>query len=133
MRYVLDTNTISDYLEYHPEVTRHFEKHLARNELLILCQPVNYELQKGLLWRHNQKKLRLLQETILVHLTPETLTDADWLQAAQFWAQARRAGKQLSDIDCLIAALTVRLAATLASRDTDFDALPVTCVNWRSA
>lgn len=57
---------------------------------------------------------------------------ADWRQAAHFWAEARNAGKQLSDVDLLIAALAYRLNATLVTSDNDFEALPVQHENWRN-
>lgn len=59
------------------------------------------------------------------------LTDADWRQAAQFWAEVRSTGKQLSDVDLLIAALAFRLNAVIVSNDDDFEALPVHRENWR--
>ena len=60
------------------------------------------------------------------------LTDADWRQAAQFWADTRSTGKQLSDVDLLVAALAKRLDAIIISNDDDFDALPVKRENWRT-
>lgn len=60
-----------------------------------------------------------------------SLTDADWQQAAQFWAKTVRHGKQLADVDLLLAVLTQRLDATLVSADDDFASLPIQRENWR--
>jgi predicted nucleic acid-binding protein len=131
MIYLLDTNTVSDYLEYQPVVTRRFEDRMAKSHQLVICSPVYYELRRGLLWRNNHKKLEMLQTEVLDYLTWETVNDEDWSLAARFWADARAKGKQLDDIDPLIAALAHRLNATIASSDTDFDVLPVTRESWR--
>jgi predicted nucleic acid-binding protein len=53
------------------------------------------------------------------------------LQAAHYWSNAVSIGKQLSDMDFLIAALAHRLNAVIVSADTDFDALPVKREDWR--
>jgi predicted nucleic acid-binding protein len=52
-------------------------------------------------------------------------------QAAQFWAVARNAGRQLFDVDLLIAALAFRLNTVVVTNDNDFNALPVRHENWR--
>ena len=59
--------------------------------------------------------------------------EADWLQAAQFWADVDNKGRQLSDIDLLLAALAHRLDAVIVSSDADFDALPIKRENWRTS
>jgi predicted nucleic acid-binding protein len=58
--------------------------------------------------------------------------EADWEQAAVLWAQTRKAGRQLSDVDLLIAAITLRVEGTIASNDADFDALGIPRVNWHT-
>jgi predicted nucleic acid-binding protein len=70
-------------------------------------------------------------EIIVPELEWVALVDADWRQAAAFWAEARKAGKQLSDVDLLLAAMTLRLDGILVSADDDFDALAVKNENWR--
>ena len=47
---------------------------------------------------------------------------ADWHQASQYWADARHAGRQLSDVDLLLAAVAARLDAVIVSSDEDFNA-----------
>lgn len=59
------------------------------------------------------------------------LENEDWLQAAQFWADAIRAGRQLSDMDFLLAAIAHRMDGVIVSSDNDFDALPVKREDWR--
>ena len=76
--------------------------------------------------------MQLYQRQIKSQFEWIPLIDADWRQASQYWAEARRAGKQLSDVDLFLAAVAARLDAVIVSSDEDFDALPVKRENWRS-
>ena len=56
---------------------------------------------------------------------------ADWRVAAKLWSDARRRGRQLSDVDVLLAAMTLRLNGLLITDDGDFAYLPlVKTENW---
>jgi predicted nucleic acid-binding protein len=55
----------------------------------------------------------------------------DWRVAAKLWSDARRRGRQLSDIDVLLAAMTLRLNGILITDDGDFAYLPLARTeNW---
>jgi tRNA(fMet)-specific endonuclease VapC len=97
-----------------------------------ISQPVYYEVIRGLLKRDARRRIAILQNKIMPLITYVQVEEADWLKAAQFWADADNKGRQLSDIDLLIAALAHRLDAVIVSSDTDFDALPVKRENWRT-
>jgi predicted nucleic acid-binding protein len=130
--FLLDTNVASEWLGPESgEWDRQVEEKLNAGETVGICQPVYYELTRGLLWKNATRKLAILRDKILPQLQLITLQDEDWLQAAEFWAEARRQGRQLADIDLLIAALAYRLSAVIVSRDTDFDVLPVKREDWR--
>ena len=131
MIYLLDTNVISDLLIKHAQITQQIEQHKINNDQLIVCQPVFYELMRGLIRTRSTKKLSILRDQILPSFDWQNLEADDWLQAAQYWSFAISIGKQLSDMDFLIAALATRLNATLVSSDTDFDALPIKREDWR--
>lgn len=133
MIYVLDTNVISDLIAGQEMVSQNFSQVLLDADTICLCQPVLYEVRRGLFWRSNTAKLTIFTEKISPRLTKVAVTDADWVQAAELWASAVRRGKQLSDVDLLLAAVTQRLEATLVSSDADFDALPIQRMNWREA
>jgi predicted nucleic acid-binding protein len=83
-------------------------------------------LQRGLIWRDSTTKMRILQEDILPQLDWVYLKDQDWIQAAQFWSQAVKSGRQLSDIDFLLAAVAWNLDAIIVSNDTDWRRSPQT-------
>jgi predicted nucleic acid-binding protein len=129
--YLLDTNAVSDWLSPKPDViAEHIEHHLEDDARIVICQPVYYELRRGLLWRKAERKLKILREKILPLLEYVTLEEADWVQAAQFWADARQQGHQLADIDLLVVAISVRLKAIIVTRDADFDVLSITREDW---
>jgi predicted nucleic acid-binding protein len=127
--YVLDTNVMSDLTRGHPTVLTNLKAH--ESDTIYLCQPVYFESLRGLLWKKAHAKLKSLQ-ALRELLTWVELTDEDWSHAARLWANTQSQGKQLADIDLLVAALTLRLDATLISADADFDALPVPRENWRT-
>lgn len=131
MRYVLDTNIVSDLLKRYPQVTDQIERHLSNDELLYLCQPVHYETLRGLIRKGATSQIQRLENNLRPVFEWVALTDDDWLQAARYWALATSRGRQLSDVDLLIAAIATRLDAVIVSSDADFDALPVKRQNWR--
>lgn len=132
MIYLLDTNVIADLTAGIATVFRQFDRALESGDTVSLCLPVLYEVRRGFLWRRSPTKSRVFDENVLPRLTYIPLTDADWLQAAQFWADAVSRGKQLADVDLLLAALTQRLDAMLVTADDDFAILPIKRANWRT-
>jgi tRNA(fMet)-specific endonuclease VapC len=133
MNYVLDTNVISDLLRRNDEVYLHVSSHLDHGNRLILCQPVYFEVWRGLLWRNATTQQQLLANEFRPMFEWSELIDSDWERAAVFWQETVRLGRRLSDVDLLIAAVTVRLDAVLVTADNDFDVLPVKRENWRVA
>jgi predicted nucleic acid-binding protein len=129
--YLLDTNTISDLPEGHPIVGTALRRYIQEGHTIGLCPPVRYEIERGLLWRNLVKKLNVFRSVIRPQLTHIEMVDTDSTQATQFWISSRSRGRQLSDMDVIIAAIAHRLDAVIVSSDTDFDALPVKRDNWR--
>ena len=132
MIYILDTNVFTDLSRNHPTVTTHRDERIFSGDRLVLCQPVHYEIVRGLIKSNATKQLERFYAAIVPLYESVSLSDRDWLQAAQFWADVDNKGKKSSDIDLLLAALAQRLDAVIVSSDTDFDALPVKRENWRA-
>jgi tRNA(fMet)-specific endonuclease VapC len=130
--YLLDTNTVSDLLKKHPPVLKRTEQVLREGHTLCLCLPVHYEILRGLFKNEATKQLQIFSEQLVPLFDAVRLEEQDWFDAAQLWALTQKAGKQLSDVDLLIAALAKRLDATIVS-DADFDVLSVTRNNWRDS
>ncbi len=131
LTYILDTNTVGDYINGFEPTTRRIKQAIRDGHRLYICQPVIYEVLRGLLKTHAERKRRLFEEQFVPQLDRLSLTDTDWGQAAQFWVDAVRVGKQLADIDLLVAAVAQRVGGVIVSADTDFDVLPVRRENWR--
>ncbi|MDZ4771017.1 MAG: PIN domain-containing protein [Chloroflexota bacterium] len=129
--YILDTNAISDYIKQFEPTTTRIKQAIRDGHTLYLCKPVEYEVLRGLIKAQAERQRQMFLEVFAPQLTLLSLTDGDWWQAAHFWANARNAGKQLSDVDLLIAALAYRLNVVIVTNDDDFDALPVQHENWR--
>jgi predicted nucleic acid-binding protein len=130
-RYLLDTNVISALIARVPEVRSRFQFHLVQKDSLYICEPVHFEVRRGLIKVDARIKIARFTEEILSQLTWVELMHEDWLLATKYWADMTSKGRQFSDMDLLIAAIAKRLDATLVSSDSDFDALPITREDWR--
>jgi len=131
LAYLLDTNAVADYLNNVPAIMTRIEREIEIGNHIYLSQPVYFEVVRGLAKTNATRKMAVFTDEFTPKLSWVALMDEDWLTAANFWVQTTRAGKQLSDIDYLIASLSKRLNATLITADNDFDALPVKRENWR--
>jgi tRNA(fMet)-specific endonuclease VapC len=132
LTYILDTNLIADTMNGRDPAAERFYTTVEAEHHVYLCQPVYYEVMRGLLKANATRKLHVFQDTIMPLITWLPLTDADWRQAAQFWADASNAGKQLADADLLVAAVAQRVGGIVVTADDDFDALPIRRENWRN-
>ena len=131
LAYLLDTNVVSDYLRGRPEIVDRVSRVIDAGEIVGLCPPVHYEVTRGLLRVDARRQLEkyYLEFVPMMSLLP-VLHD-DWNEAAQLWRYVQQRGRQLSDVDLLIAAMAIRLDAVLVTADGDFSALPVKRENWR--
>jgi predicted nucleic acid-binding protein len=129
--YVLDTNIISDIASPVPNSEVLNQVLLHQQDILCLCEPVDFEIRRAYLKSKATTRLRAYETTIKPQFQWIKVVGADWRHAAQLWADAASKGKALSDIDLLIAAVTLRLDGILVSADEDFTALSVRRENWR--
>jgi len=127
--YVFDTNIISDVLDS-PQSPISKRIIQLEKEAVILCQPVIYEVERGLTHRQAHKQLRRFRLDIMPMFQIIDVLPQDWQSASVLWAFARAKGRQLSDIDILIATITLRLGGIVVTDDKDFDELPIDKENW---
>jgi predicted nucleic acid-binding protein len=130
--YLMDTNTITDLIEGYQQVTLTLSQKIIEEHTIGLCPPVYYEVMRGLQWKNLLRKQAVFQNSILPQLDWIPFVEDEWDQAIQFWVSAKSKGRQLSDMDVLLAAIAQRLNTVIVSSDTDFDALPVQRENWRN-
>jgi predicted nucleic acid-binding protein len=128
MIYLVDTNVIAALLRDPSPIAQAVRD--RPDGQFYLCEPVHYEVERGLRWRDSKKMLGYYRDEVIPLFDWAWLTLPDWEVASQFWADARSQGKQLSDMDLLIAAIAHRLGATLVTDDKDFDTLSIPRENW---
>jgi tRNA(fMet)-specific endonuclease VapC len=127
--FIFDSNHISSLLRPRYKVLLNRISNDETNTL-VLCEPVIYEVEKGLLHKNAEQQFERFQD-MLPLFTVMPIQLVDWRVAAVLWATARQNGKQLADIDLLVAAVALRLGGTVVTNDKDFAHLPtVPTENW---
>ena len=132
LKYLLNANAVGDVMRRQPGVLGRYESALSRGEPLLLCPAVHFEVVRGLLKSGATAQYRRYQSEFVSIVEWISFERDDWDLAAQLWATARQQGRQLSDVDLLLAAMALRLDALLVTADDDFSALPVRRENWRA-
>ncbi|MBL8155820.1 MAG: type II toxin-antitoxin system VapC family toxin [Anaerolineae bacterium] len=129
--YIIDTNVFSDIVAPvpNPTVLGNLARH--RQDTLCRCEAVDYEIRRGYLKTNATTRLATYESKVKQQFQWVTITEADWKQAARFWADMANMGKAFSDVVLLIAAVAKRLGDVIVSADADFDALPIQRENWR--
>jgi predicted nucleic acid-binding protein len=130
MNLIWDTNAISALLKGDAQANQYLVRQTGMGNNSLVCMPVHYEVLRGLLHRNAVNQLRRYNTIILPSFTFQSTLDADWLSAAQLWADTVRRGRQFSDVDLLVAAVAIRLDGIIVSNDQDFDALSVKRESW---
>lgn len=131
MIYLLDTNVISDWLRGDERVISHANEAIKQSNHLVLCSPIYYEVMRGLLYKDAKRQIRAFDEMVVTYLDYVVANRQDWQIASQLWATTVKKGRQLSDIDLLLAAIAKRLQAVIITSDRDFNIVDVTVENWR--
>jgi tRNA(fMet)-specific endonuclease VapC len=129
--YVVDATAISDLFLSGSPVQHRITAAKSAGHRLLLSQSTFYEVLRGLLKVQATRKLAVFQNQLVPLFEWTVITDEDWEQAAQLWAESTRQGRQLSDGDLLLAAVALRLDAVIITSDADFAILPVKLENWR--
>jgi predicted nucleic acid-binding protein len=111
-------------------VLAHFARH--QQDTLCLCEAVDYEVRRGYLKTGATSKLKVYENILKPQFQWIVITEDDWKQAAQFWADTANQVKALSDVDLIIAAVAKRLGGIIVTANADFNVLPVTRENWRN-
>jgi len=129
MNYVLDTNVVSDILNKYPNVLKNLAKH--QGQVIYLCEPVYYEILRGIIRKNATRQMLILNTRLRPKFVWASIIEQDWVDTAYLWAKTVSSGKQLSDMDLLIASISQRLNAILVTSDKDFLDLGLSLENWR--
>jgi tRNA(fMet)-specific endonuclease VapC len=130
-RYLLDTNHIGEAIGRVSVVRDHIQRLHRQGSVFGTCGPVLCELLVGVVLRKDAAKTRQRLDRLLqiVRMWPIDLVVAD--RYAEIYHELRKAGRALSQVDILLAALARQLNAILLTTDQDFQGLPdLQTENW---
>jgi tRNA(fMet)-specific endonuclease VapC len=130
-RYLLDTNHLGEAIGRVSVVRDRIQQLHRQGDIFGTCAPVLGELLVGLVMCKDAEKSRRRLDRLLeaVRLWPIDLTIAE--RYAEAYHELQKAGRALSQVDILLAALARQLNATLLTTDKDFQALPdIPTENW---
>jgi len=130
-RHLLDTNHLGEAIGRVSIVRDRIQQLHRQGGIFGTCTPVLCELMVGVVSRKDAAKTRRRLDGVLqvIRLWPIELAMAD--RYADAYHELRKAGRALSQVDILLAAMARHLNATLLTADKGFQALPdVQAENW---
>jgi len=132
MIYALDTNTVTFFLKEDERVKQNADVALDNGHELVIPKIVDYEIQRGLVAKRMDRKLReyqVFRDTMGVG----AIDDAVWEKAVQVYAALSQQGKPIGDGDVLIAAFCLVNDYVLVTDNTrHFENVPeLNMVNWK--
>jgi len=128
---LLDTDTLSFFNKQHPAVITNAAVYRAQFGQLVFSELSYYEVTRGLKAAGANARLRRFEQFCLAHrILPFTRTAA--VAAADVWADLKRRGLPIGEIDTLLAGVALSEGLALATHNiTHFSriaGLPV--VDW---
>lgn len=130
-RYLLDTNHLGDAVRRVSRVRDRIRRRHLAGDRFGTCGPVLCELETGIQQTTQPAASRRRLNGVLneVRLWPIDPAIAEVYGAV--YLELRRAGRALSQVDRILAALARHMSLTLLTTDQDFQALPdIPTENW---
>jgi len=113
---LVDTDILSMYFRGNEIVTVNVDKYIERYEKVNLSIITYYEIVSGLKYRDARKQLMSFLEfsaqNVVLSLTEESVTTS-----AEMYAELRKKGQPIDDIDLLIAGIAVSNDLVLATNN----------------
>ena len=131
-RYLLDSGIAQEYTQRHNPVFDRAEARVGRGDKIGVCTPIYGELLGGIELSEtrdrNMQRLALAMSRLI--LWPFDAAAA-W-EYGRLYAELRRTGRAMQQIDIMIAAIALTLGnTTVVSSDSDLAAVPGLSVeNW---
>lgn len=128
---LIDTDILSLFFKGHSRVTANFETYLDRYKKINISIITYYEIVSGLKHRDAHKKmesfLEFASENTVLPLTEQSVT-----VSGDIYADLRRQGKPLDDIDLLIAGIAAANSLVLVTCNVKhFERIEILTVeNW---
>jgi tRNA(fMet)-specific endonuclease VapC len=120
---------VTAILRSHPGVMMHLRDVANANDRVLFSVAVYYEIKRGLLKRDAMRRLALFEELVR-HWEWLGVERHHWEAAAALWAQCRKAGVAVTDVDLLLAVQSSYAGAILVTHDNDFERFGVECEDW---
>jgi len=113
-----DTDMLSLLQRKTPAVVRRAESYLAHYGRFSLTELTRYEIERGYRAVEAHKQLANFREFCADHqVLPLTWPALE--RASQIWADLRRAGRLIGEVDILTAAIALESRMALATRNTE--------------
>ena len=131
MTYALDTNTVIAILSNNKNVERKGDTAIISGDKLIIPPVVDYEIQRGLLYKPSPKKEKIYF-SLRQYYGVGVMTPEMWVKSAHIYVDLRKKGFTVGDDDIYIAAFCLLNGHTLVTRNTkDFENIAgLRQVNW---
>ena len=113
---MIDTDILSLFFRNHPEVTNRFSSYLATHDKINISIITYYEILSGLKHRDANKKMALFLKFASTN-SVLPLTESSVSISSQIYADMRRAGSPLDDIDILIAGVAIANDLIMVTRN----------------
>lgn len=121
---LVDTNILSFFFRGHAQVVANFEAYLKEYDTINLSIITYYEIVSGLKHRDAQKQLDLFLEFVEQNMVLP-LTQGAANIAAEIYAELRKSGQPIDDIDLLIAGTAIANGLVMVTHNRKhFDHIP---------
>jgi tRNA(fMet)-specific endonuclease VapC len=121
MIYALDTNTIILLLNNENVIITRRDKAVLTGAQFIIPPIVDYEIQRGLMYKPSPKK-EAMYRNLVNHYGVGEMTAGMWKQAAYIYVNLWQKGFTVGDDDIFIAAFCIENGYTFVTRNTkDFE------------
>lgn len=113
---LLDTDILSAYLRGNAAVSNHIDSYLSDFDVLSISIITKYEILSGLYHKDSHNKLeKFLQLLMFIEVLP--LSERAIEIAAQKYAETRKIGQPVDDIDLLIAGIALANDMVIATNN----------------
>ncbi len=131
-RYLLDTGIAGDFINSRRGVRQRVQQEVLRGNRIGVCVPVLGELYHGVENSNSRDRSLQLLLIALGHLTIWPYTNAAAEVFGRLFAELRRIGRPMQQIDIQIAAIALTLGnCTVVTTDSDLAAVPgLRTENW---
>ena len=117
MKYALDANTVSFWVRGDITVADKIRSKIKKGNTIIIPPSTYYEVQRGFKHKSAPRK-ELVFSLICDSYGVGDMNLESWKEAADIYADSRKAGKPIEDSDVLLAAYCITNDCTLVTNNT---------------